>query len=560
MQSNPAWPTAILGADAERLQDREVRAMNVTAGRTLAETIRSTLGPRGMDKMLVGDDGKVVVTNDGASILDRMDIDHPAAEALVAVARSQQSGVGDGTTTAVVLAGELLAEASELLDQGLHPTTIRDGYRRAVERATTELDEGTVTVDPADTDALLDVARTAVTGKWSEDESRRLLSLVVRAAQAAEHEGIVERRRLTRLPIQGGAVGDAELIEGLAIDLETSSTSLASLESALPRRIEHAGIALVDDQLTIESADAVPYVTVESADQLAAFAGYEDEVARGLARGLAEAGADVVFCQKEIDDEIRGLLAREGIISVERTRQDEMHKLERATGAGLVMRVDELTPAHVGRAGVVERRSLADTDLVVVRDTNDEQLSLVLRGGTDHVIAETKRLVEDCLDDVVLAIEEGAVVPGGGVAETALAATLRDAADGIEGREQLAIEAFADALEVVPRTLAETAGLDPVDALVDLRTRHHEAPWTIGIDVLAGELAPVVDRGVLEPLAVKQQAIRGAAEAAALLVGIDDAIAVSGDAAAEHDHEHDHDHGHAGPIEATDGYPWAVGH
>jgi chaperonin GroEL (HSP60 family) len=561
-QSPQEWPATVLAEGTERLRERDVRDMNVTAGRVLADTIRTTLGPKGMDKMLVGDQGRVVVTNDGASILDRVEIEHPAAQELVRVAESQRDRIGDGTTTAVVLTGELLVAAADLMDRGFHPTTIDRGYRLALDRARSELEERALEIDPSDTELLLNVAHTAVTGKWSDEEAAALLELVVEAAQTVERDGTVERRRITRTTIPGGSPTDSELVSGLAIDMDSSSTTLASLDVDLPTRIEDAGVALVDDQLTVEKADAVTRVSVETADQLARIADYEGDVYREQARGIAAAGADVVFCQKSIDDEVLAELAREGVIAVERTRQDEMHKLARATGAEMVMRVDELTPEHVGHAGSIERRAVAGTHLAIVGDCPDsEQQSLLLRGGTDHVIAETKRLIENCLDDVTLAIETDGVVPGGGATEVALASTLRDAADGVAGREQLAVTAVADALESIPRTLAASAGLDPIDTLLALRNRHERGDERAGLDVTTGQVVDMVDSGVLDPAPVKRHAITSATEAATILIGIDDMILATGDGEPGHDHDHGHDHGDGhGGVEATGGYPWAVGH
>ncbi|WP_136718475.1 thermosome subunit alpha [Halorientalis salina] len=562
-QSAQGSLTGILGEGSERFQGRDVRETNITAGKVLADTVKSTLGPRGMDKMLVGEAGKVVVTNDGASILDRMDIEHPAARALVQVAEGQQNRIGDGTTSAVLLAGELLAEAADLLEDGLYPTTIETGYRLAVEHALTAIDSHTVPVDPTDTELLLSIASTAVTGKWTDEEAQALLELVVDAAQAVERNGTVERRRITRTTVPGGSPTDSKLVDGLAIDMDASSTTLAPLDIDLPRRIEDARVALVDDQLTVEKADAITHVSVENPQQLDEISDYESDVYEGQASGIADAGADVVFCQKSIDDEVLARLAEKDIIAVERTRQDEMHKLARATGAEMVMRVDELTPNHVGRAGEIERRTIAGTDLVVVGDCSTaEQRSLVFRGGTEHVIAETKRLVENCLDDVTLAVEEAAVVPGGGAIEVAAASSLRETADGIAGREQLAVSAFADALEVIPRTLATSAGLDPIDTLVELRNRHHRDEWRSGLDVVTGEMGDMVDRGVVEPASVKRHAIPSATDAATLLLGIDDMLPASSaeETAHGHDDGHDHDHGHGGLEGSGEGYPWTIGH
>lgn len=554
------WSSSILGAGTVYRRGVDVRDANVTAAKALADTVRSTLGPNGMDKMLVDDAGTVVITNDGGSILDRMDIDHPAAVSLVQAARSQADRIGDGTTTTVLLAGELLAAAEELLDDGLHPTTITAGYRLALDTALDEVAARSIEVDPADEDRLRDVAATAVTGKWTEDEARTLVRLAVDAALSVTADGAVERRRITRRTVPGASYAESELVEGLVIDMDVSSTTLASLDVALPRRLEDAGVALVDDQLTVQTAGALSNVTIDSPAQREDLLAYETDRYEAQANGIAAADADVVFCQKSIDDGARSRLAERGIIAVERTRQDELYKLARATGAEPVETVDELTGERVGRAGFVERRSAGGTELTVVGDCpGSRQVSLVLRGGTAHVLEETKRLVETCLDVVTLAIEERTVVPGGGTCEAAVARRLRDSADSVAGREQLAVASFADALEAIPRTLAASAGLDSIDALIDLRSRHHRGDASVGIDVTGGDLADMVAQGVLEPAASKRQALIGATDAACLLLGIDDVVAAVTDTEQAHDHEHDHEHAPDG-LEATEGMPWAVGH
>lgn len=546
---------AISGASSEA---DDARAGNIAAGRALSETIRTTLGPKGLDKMLVTSDGTVVVTNDGASILDRMDIDHPAARAIVETAEQQDRRAADGTTTAVMLAGELLAEAESLLERGLHPTNVVEGYAWAGSRAVESLAESALDVDPDDETRLREIARTVITGKWDEEATEFLAGLAVDTVRSTGASDRVDLETITRKTISGGSFYDSERIDGLLIDMESSSTDVVS-PGALPRRIEGATVALVDDQLTIETATGTGTVTVDSPEQLAAFREYEDEIYEAYVGDIAATGADVVFCQKGIDDPVRAMLAREGILAVERTRQDELYKLARATGARYVASTDELTPAHAGEAAVVDRRPVGDREVTVVRaDEDAEQVSLLLRGGTEHVAEETKRLLDDCIYVLKFAVERGRVVPGGGATETSLAGTLRTEAAALEGREQLAAEAFADALEVVPRTLAETAGLDPIDAVVELRARHHGGEATAGVAVTDGRIDDVLPRGVLEPLVVKERAITGAMEAATTLLRIDEVIPTSADE--EETDDHDHGSGPGGLVESTEGYPWAVGH
>lgn len=544
-----------------RVSGGDARTANISAGRALADLLRTTLGPKGLDKMLVGSDGKVVVTNDGASMLDRLDIEQPIATVLVETASQQEDRIGDGTTTAVVLAGELLATAEDLLDRGLHPTTIVDGYHRAAQRAVEALDQDAIVIDGDDPERLREVARTTITGKWDAEATAFLADRVVETVTAIRGDRAVDFRKITRKTAPGGSVFDAQVLDGLLIDMAESSTDVVSPEPGPPRRIEGATVALVDDQLTIETPTGGGPVDVESAADLERFRAYEDEVYASQVERLADVDADVVFCQKSIDDRVRYLLAKEGILAVERTRQDELYKLGRATGARYVASVDELTPAHTGRAGVVERRTVGATQFTVVRDAEGfDQVSLLLRGGTAHVADEVKRLVDDCFHVLKLVIEEGRVVPGAGAAEAHVAQALRDYATGVPRREQLAIEAFADSLDVIPRTLAETAGLDPVDSLVELRSRHHRGDRRAGLALDTGEVTDVVERGVVEPAAVKRRAIYSAAEAATLVLRVDE-VAPGATDRDDHGHaEEDHAHGPGELVESTDGYPWAVGH
>lgn len=555
---------SILGRGVDRTEGRDAQQANFSAGRTLAETIRTTLGPKGLDKMLISSEGKVIVTNDGASILDRIDIDHPAAVTIAEVAQDQDDRVGDGTTTAVVLVGELLARAEALLDRGMHQTTIARGYRLAAQRAIDRLEEYAIEIDPTDTDRLEAVAATTITGRWDTEAISFLSGLAVEAALAVEREGCLDLRRVTRKSFPGGALRDSDIVDGLVVDLTESSTAVVTLDATLPRRIENATVALIDDQLTIETVDGLGTLSLDGAEGRHELLAYEDGVYAKQVETIAGTGANVVFCQKSIDDRVRYLLAKRGILAVERTRRDEFVQLVRTTGATGVGSVGELTRSDTGRAGLIERRTVGSRNLAVVTDCEGaEQISLVLRGGPQHVVDELDRIMDTCLRALELAIEERTVVPGGGATEAHLAEDLRAYATGIGDRESLAIEAFAEALEAVPRTLAVTAGLDPLDALIELRARHDAGEHTTGIDLTAetGAIADMAAREVLEPLAIKRRAIGGAEEAATMLIRVDDVIAASRDRSGDdgHDHDHDHDHG-SGAIHSTGGYPWAIGH
>ncbi len=546
-------PTA---ADVDGVPDEDPHLANFTAARILSDTIRSTLGPKGLDKLLVSSDGKLIVTNDGASILDRMEIDHPAARMLVEVAEEQDARAGDGTTTAVVIAGELLRTATDLLEKGFHPTTIIKGYHAATEQALQILTEQ-ITDSAFDDSTLRALARTAVNGKWDEDGRAFLARRAVEVARFAEDDGVVDFERITRKAITGGSYYDTEVIDGLVINTDTSSTEVVSPGPNLPRTFDDATVALVDSELTIETASGQGTVTIDSPAQRADFDSFEKSIYRDHARRIVDSGADVVFCQKAIDKPIRYLLAGEGVLAVERTRRDELQKLQRVTGASAVPDTDRLTPADTGTADRIERRTIGDTDLAVVSNESETtHTSLLLRGGTERVVEETKRVLDDCFYVLKLALRDEAIVPGGGAAETAVAHGLRQHARHIPDRKQIVVEAYADAIEVVPQTLATTGGYDPVDTLLALRTAHHDGDTTTGIDLDTGDPTDMLAAGVVEPFAVKRRILTSATEAANLLIRVDDVVPAATDEA----EEEDHDHGPGELVAQDEGYPWAIGH
>jgi chaperonin GroEL (HSP60 family) len=545
--------------------ERDAATVTVRAGIALSEMLRTTLGPAGRDKMLVGD-GTVVLTNDGASIVDRMEIDSPAATLVADVARAQSGDVGDGATSAVVLAGALLDEASSLLEDGFHPTTVVDGYRTAAVRADATLDDVAWTPAPDDGSTRREVVATSITGRWDEARTAFLSDLAVRAFDAVRE---AEGRRLSSVTIHGVAGGettDSELLDGLVVDTDASSTSLSEVAAPVPRTVDDARVAVVDDELTIQSPDAVSRYSLEDATDLERAQAFEEGEYRRYVEALSAHDVDVLFCQKSVDDRLRTMLAREGVLVFERTRQDEVHKLERATGARPVMRLDALDAASVGRADAVERVDLGDGSFVIIREATSSQVSVLLRGGTAHVVDETERIVVDAISLLDEFDARPRLVAGGGAAEVALATDVRAYSRRVGDREAVAVEAFADALETIPVSLARNAGLDPVDSLLELRRRHADGEASVGVDGEAGEVVDVAERGVVEPARLKRRVVANATDAAALLLRSDGIIETgpSEDGGGGHDHDHDHEHdgAHAGGGLQSDphGYPWAIGH
>jgi len=493
--------------------------MNIMAGKALAGIVRTTLGPKGMDKMLVDGMGDIVVTNDGVTILREMDIEHPAAKMLVEVAKTQEDEVGDGTTTAVIIAGELLQKAEELLDLEIHPTTLVMGYRRAAAKALEVLEE--ISMDASDRDTLINVAMTAMTGKGTETAREPLAELIVSAVQQVEEDGEVDKKHINIQRIQGATINESEIVNGVVLDKGRADNSM-------PKTVENARIALLKYPLEVKDLETDAKIKLTDPSQMQAFIENEEQMIRDMVDKVIESGANVIFCQKGIDDLAQHYLAREGILALKRVRKSDMERLERATGANTVTNIEDLTSDDLGEAGKVFEKKIFDEVLTFIEECPDPKaVSIILRGSTKHVAAEVERAVEDAIGVVSSTVEDGKVVSGGGAPEIAISKALRDYADTVSGREQLAISAFADALEVVPRTLAENAGLDQIDAIVDLRAAH-EHSHHMGLDVFKGDVTDMKEANVLEPQRVKKQAIQSAAEAAEMILRIDDVIASSG--------------------------------
>ena len=533
-------PLIVLSEESQRTSGKDAQSMNITAGKAVAESVRTTLGPKGMDKMLVDSTGNVVVTNDGVTILDEMDIEHPAANMIVEVAQTQEDEVGDGTTTAVVIAGELLDKAEELLDQDIHATILAQGYRQAAEKAKEILEDIAIEVDEDDTETLEKIAATAMTGKGAETAKDTLAALVVDAVRSVADEDGVDTDNVKVETVVGGSIDQSELVEGVIIDKER-------VHDNMPYGVEDADIALLDTAIEVKETEIDAEVNVDSPDQLQQFLDQEEKQLKEMVDKLSEAGADVVFCQKGIDDMAQHYLAQEGILAVRRAKKSDMKALARATGGRVVSNIDDITADDLGFAGSVAQKDVAGDERIFVEDVEDAKaVTLILRGGTEHVVDEVERAIDDSLGVVRTTLEDGKVLPGGGAPEAELALGLRDYADSVGGREQLAVEAFADAIDVIPRTLAENAGLDPIDSLVDLRAQHDGGATTVGLDAYTGDVIDMEEDGVVEPLRVKTQAVESATEAAVMILRIDDVIA-AGDLKGGSTDDDDEDDAPGGP-------------
>jgi thermosome len=508
----------VLSEDSQRTQGEDAQQSNISAGKAVSESVRTTLGPRGMDKMLVADDD-VVITNDGATILQEMDIEHPAAEMIVEVAQSQEDEVGDGTTTAAVLAGQLLAKAEDLLEDDIHPTTIVEGYHEAAAIAVDAVEESALDAD-LDDDLLAQVAQSSMTGKGTGGVAAETLAAeVVEAVRRAERAGGVDRDAITVHARVGESSTATELIEGIVLDEDPAN-------DVMPTDVADATIAVLDVDLEVRTGDVGAEYSVDSVDQLTAARESEERELRGYAETLDDASVDVVFSTGDIDDRVAAYLGRRGILAFESLSDDDAQGIAGATGASRIGALDDLDDEDFGEADRVRTETYGDDELAFIEGGGvAEAVSLFVRGGTGHVTDELERAINDAVDVVAAAVETGGVVPGAGATEIAVADAVRDAATGTEGRKQLAIEAFADAVDVLARTLAENTGMDPIDALVDLRATH-EAEGRAGIIAAgrSGEIGDPVEAGVVDPAAVKKEAVESAAEAATMIARIDDVI------------------------------------
>jgi thermosome len=522
-------PIFILKEGTKREKGKGAQFNNISAARAIADSVRSTLGPRGMDKMLVDSMGDVVITNDGVTILKEIDVEHPAAKMLVEVAKTQDDECGDGTTTAVILAGELLKKAEALIEMNVHPTVISGGYRMAAQRARELLEGLAITVTPDKKDVLTDIAKTAMISK-SVSASRDLLAKVAVGAVSAVAEKtdsgswVVDDDNIQVVKKQGGSMDDTQMISGIIIDKE-------AVHAGMPKRVEKGKIALVDSAMEVKKTEIDAKIEITDPSQLHAFLDEEENMLRKMVDIVKKSGANVLFCQKGIDDLAQHYLAKAGVYAVRRVKKSDMEKLSKATGANLVTKLDDLRAADLGTANLVEEQKIADDKMTFVTGCkNPKAVSILIRGGTEHVIDEIDRSLNDAISVVSVAIEDGKLVTGGGSTATELALKLRDYAASIGGREQIAIDAFASALEVVPTALAENAGLDPIDILIELRKAHKAGKKNAGVNVFTGKITDMRKEKVLEPLRVGKQGISSATDAAVMILRIDDVIASKGGA------------------------------
>ncbi|MBU0532965.1 TCP-1/cpn60 chaperonin family protein [Candidatus Micrarchaeota archaeon] len=522
-------PMYVLPEGAQRVIGRDAMRINIAIGYAVANIVKTTLGPKGMDKMLVSDLGDIVITNDGATILEEMNVDHPAAKLMVEIAKTQDKEVGDGTTTSVVIAGNLFKKAGELLDQNIHPTVIIKGYELASKRAEQVLANTSEPVTPTDKDILRKISLVAMGSKGigSDDEKAKIAEIISDAVMqvSTEKDGkfSVDLELIKIEKKAGGEVIDTELIKGILIDKEI-------VHSGMPKSVKDAKILLLDTALEIEKTETDAKIEITSPDKMEAFLQQEEKMMKEMVEKIAATKATVVFCQKGIDDLVQHFLAKKGIVAVRRVKKSDMEKLSRATKGIIASSLQDLKEEDLGSAGIVEEKKISGEAMVFVRECKDpKSVTVFVRGGTDHVVSEVERAVVDARGAVSSALEDGKYVVGGGSVEMEISRELHDYAVQIGGREQLAIQAFAEALESIPKALAENAGMDVIDTLVSLRNKHKEkAGKTVGVDVMHGKVADLKESGIYEPAKVKKQALSSATETARLVLRIDDIISSKG--------------------------------
>ncbi len=520
----------VLPEGSSRLLGRDAQRTNIAVASAVANAIRTTLGPKGMDKMLVSELGDIVITNDGATILEEMNVEHPAAKIMVEIAKTQDKEVGDGTTTAVMLSGELLKNAGELLDQDIHPSTIINGYKSAAVKATEHLQTIAKPVTAKDIKLLEKIAsismgsKTVGVGSSKDLLAKIVVKAVTQVAEEKDGKTVVDTDFIKVEKKEGGDIEDTELIQGVLIDKEV-------VHSNMPKKIENAKIALLDSALEIEKTETDAKIEITSPQQMGEFLAQEEKMLKDMVEKVAKSGANVVFCQKGIDDVAQHFLSKKGIMAVRRVKKSDMEKLARATGAKVATSLDDLEGTDLGHAGVVHEKKISGEQMVYVEKCKDpKSVTIFVRAGSEHVVSEGERAIKDGIGAVSSAIQLGKYVTGGGSTEMELAQELRKYATEVGGREQLAINAFADALEIVPRTLAESAGMDAIDALVLMRNKHKKSEGRgVGVDVYAAKVDDLTD-SVIEPLKVKLQAIASASETARMLLRIDDMISSKGKA------------------------------
>ena len=519
-------PVLILKDGTTRNKGKEAQRNNITAAKVIGEVLKTTLGPRGMDKMLIDGLGDITITNDGAAILDEIDVEHPAAKMMVEIAKTQDDMVGDGTTTTVVLASELLKKGEELLDQNIHPIMIVSGYRKAAQKAIEIINKASISVDVKDKKTLLKIALTSMGSKAVGGAKEHLAQISIDSVmQITEDRGdkkIADIDNIQLVKKTGKSLLETQLVNGIIIDKEI-------VHSGMPKNAKKAKIALLDSALEIEKTEMSAEIRIRDPNQMKAFLDQETNTLKGMAEKIKASGANVVFCQKGIDDMVQHFLAKDGIIAARRIKESDMEKLAKATGGKIVSNLDDIKSTDLGKAGIVEERKIGDDKMIFVEQCKDPHaVAILIRAGLERLVDEAERAMTDSLSVVSDVIENNKIVAGGGAIEIEVAKELRKYAPKVGGREQLAIEAFADATEIIPKTLAENAGLQSIDIIVELRAAHEKTNGKYkGVNVFKGGIMDSIEKGVIEPTVVKVQAFKSAAESAAMIMRIDDVISAS---------------------------------
>ena len=517
-------PVIILREDTKRSRGEEARKSNMMAAQIIAEVLKTTLGPRGMDKMLIDSLGDITITSDGATVLDEIDVQHPVAKMMIEVAKTQDKEVGDGTTTAVVLAGELLKKAEGLLEQNIHPSVVIAGYQKASDKAIETLEKVAVDVDMDDTETLMKLSNTAIRSKAVASARNHLSAIVIEAirqiVEKRDGQVIADVDNVQIVKKEGKSLEETELVRGIIIDKEV-------VHDGMPKKVKNAKIALVDAALEIEKTEIDAEIRIKSPDSVKAFLDQESEMLKKMADRIVESGANVLLTQKGIDDMAQHFLAKAGILTARRVKKSDMEKLAKATGAKIVSNLADLKKTDLGHCGLVEERKVGNDKMIFVEECKDPAaVSIFVRAGLERMIDEAERSLNDALYVISDVAELPKMVPGGGAIEMEVAKEVRSYARKVGGREQLAIEAFADALEVIPKTLAENAGLDTLDTMVAMKAAHEKKDGlSMGVNVFEGGVADMMKDGVVEPLVVKLQAIKSGIEVTSMILRIDDVVA-----------------------------------
>ena len=513
----------LLPEDIQRIMGKDAQRNNIMAAKMVAEIVKTTLGPRGMDKMLVSPTNEIVVTNDGVTILDEMQIEHPAAKMMVEIAKTQETEVGDGTTTAVMIAGKLLENAEKLLDKKIHPTVITKGYRIAADKAQEILKDLALKISKEDTEVLKQISMTAMTGKGAEDSKEKFSEILVSAVTQVETNGKIDLEDIKIEKIKGNGIRDTELISGIVLDKEKISHDM-------PENIFNAKISLIDFPLELKNPEIDTKISISTPDQLQNFLLQEEREIKSMVEKITESGANVLFCQKGIDDFANYLLSKKGIYACRRVARSDMKKLSKATGAKIVSHINEINTQELGLSEKVTEVMHGEEKMTyIVGCKNPKAVTILIHGGTSHVMDEIERALKDGLGDLVCSLNDGLVVAGGGAIEIELSKRLYEFSQTLEGREQLAVQEFASAFECIPTTLAENAGLDPIDIITELKAKHDAGEKTAGLNLFTNKVENILDARIIEPLKIKTQAINSSVDVAIMILRIDDVIAAKPD-------------------------------